>query len=313
MVSVVAISYNQEEYVIESLDSILRQSYRNIELIVSDDASSDETLKLIRLWLNRNGARFIRTEIITSNENLGICKNLSKGLRIAEGYWIKPIACDDILESNAISKYVEYAQERRCDLVFSQLEKFKGQFGNNKKIGKYLNQKKIEALKKTPELILRELIYTNILPAPSAFYSRHLLENVGGIDTNFKHLDDWPLWLRMMPKISILGWIDIPLVLYRVSEKSLSQGKENKPIRELLYQDHVALYNKYQKNMATIAIRWDIYLQYLRRKIVFEYLGNTWLAYVAMMPMQLLSPQLYFRITIKTASGFIGRIKDDKN
>jgi glycosyltransferase involved in cell wall biosynthesis len=295
LVSVVAISYNQEEYVIECLDSILRQSYSNIELIVSDDSSSDETLRLIRLWLDQHRTRFIRTEIITSNENFGICKNLSNGLRSARGYWIKPIACDDILDVNAISQYVEYAQERCCELIFSQLEKFEGKSGSRKMIGKYLSPEQVVSLSQKTDILVKDLIYTNILPAPSAFYSRRLLECVGGVDTNFKHLDDWPLWLRMLPKISMLGWIDKSLVLYRVSEKSLSQSKDNKPIRDLLYQDHVLLYKNYQKSMVNILGRWDLYLQYLRRKIVFEYLGNKRLAFVVLMPLQLLSPQLLIR------------------
>ena len=69
LVTVVVITYNSSKYVIETLDSIYNQTYTNLELIISDDCSKDDTIKICEDWLKKNGNRFYHTEIITTEIN----------------------------------------------------------------------------------------------------------------------------------------------------------------------------------------------------------------------------------------------------
>lgn len=293
LVSIVAIAFNQAEFVLETLNSILAQDYGHIELIVCDDGSNDGTPELIRAWLVQHEDRFHRTQLLAGEVNEGVCRNLAKGMACATGEWIKPIACDDLLSMDAISKFVAYAQEQGCELLFSQMTLFRGHDTPLQTFGNYLSDARIGQVGGSPVGLLRTIRLDNFLPAPSAFYTRRLLERVGGIDVGFKHMDDWPLWLRMLPEVERVGWIDKPLVLYRISDKSISQKRAYKPISALLYADQQRLYRELQLPFMRRTDRWHLQLQTWRKTLVFEHLGNTWMAYRLLMPLQFLSPKTW--------------------
>src|SRR5690606_12047202 len=106
LVSVVVITYNSAKYVLATLESIKAQTYQNIELIVSDDCSNDDTVEICRSWMVENCERFIRTELITTEKNKGIPANCNRGVTASQGLWIKIIAGDDLLLPNCISHNV---------------------------------------------------------------------------------------------------------------------------------------------------------------------------------------------------------------
>ena len=72
LVSVVVVTYNSALTIVETLESVKNQSYQNIELIITDDASKDNTLKLCKDWLDQNGNRFPLFRIIESEKNTGV-------------------------------------------------------------------------------------------------------------------------------------------------------------------------------------------------------------------------------------------------
>ena len=65
LVSVIVVSYNSEKTIIETLDSILMQTYKNIEIVVSDDKSSDRTISIVKEWMQKNGSA-VKTKIVES-------------------------------------------------------------------------------------------------------------------------------------------------------------------------------------------------------------------------------------------------------
>ena len=75
LVSVPVITYNSSKFVLETLESIKAQTYQNIELIISDDCSTDNTVELCQKWVEENKERFVRTQIITSDLNTGVSAN----------------------------------------------------------------------------------------------------------------------------------------------------------------------------------------------------------------------------------------------
>ncbi len=97
LVSVVLVTYNSAQYVIETLESIKAQTWQQIELIVSDDCSTDKTAELCSNWIDCNKGRFSKTKMITVLQNSGIPANCNRGLRAAQGEWVKIISGDDIL------------------------------------------------------------------------------------------------------------------------------------------------------------------------------------------------------------------------
>ena len=95
-VSVVVITNNSVKCIIDTLESVKEQTYKNIELIVSDDGSTDETLTLVKEWLDINEGRFTHNSIVESEINTGITKNCNRGTKVAIGKYIKLIAGDDL-------------------------------------------------------------------------------------------------------------------------------------------------------------------------------------------------------------------------
>ena len=109
LVSVVLITYNSSSYVLDTLESVKNQTWDNIELIVSDDGSTDDTITICSSWIAENQNRFYKVVLITVAENTGIPSNCNRGLRATQGEWLKIISGDDILLNSCISQYLSTA------------------------------------------------------------------------------------------------------------------------------------------------------------------------------------------------------------
>lgn len=123
LVSIVVITYNSSEYVLETLESAKAQTYTNIELIVSDDCSTDETVSICKKWFEANKDRFVNTIMVEAEINSGVPANANRGLAECKGEWIKFIAGDDILVSTGIEEFVK-KYEGGGDLVVCDLQRF---------------------------------------------------------------------------------------------------------------------------------------------------------------------------------------------
>src|SRR3954453_22702927 len=101
-VSIIILTYNSAKFVIETLQSAEKQTYRNIELIISDDGSKAKTIEICNEWMLKNQDRFLRIELLTVQLNTGIPANCNRGVKAAQGEWVKIIAGDDILHPKCI-------------------------------------------------------------------------------------------------------------------------------------------------------------------------------------------------------------------
>ena len=97
LVSIVVVTYNSSEFVLETLESAKIQTYKNIELIVTDDCSKDNTLEIVKDWVDKNKDSFIHTLVLEATVNTGISGNCNRGCNASKGEYIKTIAGDDTL------------------------------------------------------------------------------------------------------------------------------------------------------------------------------------------------------------------------
>lgn len=107
LVSVIIPSYNHENYVKDTIESIIAQTYKNIELIVIDDGSKDSTWQKIQEMRDKCEERFIKVHFETK-ENEGTCKTLNKLLSLAQGEFIYLIASDDLAKPQAIENEINF-------------------------------------------------------------------------------------------------------------------------------------------------------------------------------------------------------------
>lgn len=203
LVTVGVITYNSEITIIEALESVKNQSYHNIELIISDDASCDETVSLCDNWCRKNKSHFVRTEILTIKENTGVPSNINRIIKTANGHWLRLLSGDDVLLPNCIetllfhsnvhpefrwmaSKYKVYndiIDERHFDKKRSERE-FSEQ---------YLNLFKNDRL-----TFLHCMIRNHFIASP--FFQISLLREIGGYDEKYRLCEDMPLTIKLLEK-----------------------------------------------------------------------------------------------------------------
>ena len=119
LVTILAVSYNQEKYVLETLNSIKAQTYPNIQLIIADDGSKDNTKQLIRGWIaeHRPGTLFLDHPI-----NMGLTRNLNSASSYILGEYYQHIGCEDNMLPNKIELQVNYfLQHPEADIIYSDM------------------------------------------------------------------------------------------------------------------------------------------------------------------------------------------------
>lgn len=114
-VSVIIPSYNSEEYIAQALTSVFNQSYRNLEVILIDDASSDSSADIALSFRDK------RLKIIKNHQNKGVSYSRNRGIREAQGKWIALLDSDDWYAPKRLEKLLEIAELSNGDLVADDL------------------------------------------------------------------------------------------------------------------------------------------------------------------------------------------------
>lgn len=225
LVSVVVITYNSSKYVLETLESAKNQTYQNIELIVSDDCSTDDTVAVCRDWIEKNKGRFVRTKLIESEINTGIPANCNRGYKEAKGEWVKGIAGDDILVVDGIESFIcQYNGEDY--IVAGNYQSFK-----TSPTGERLLYKEVELLgrivkiynspvKHQYETMLRECFVN----APSVIIRRNLFNLIGYFDESYRMMEDRPFWLKCLSNGYKIGYIPVLMTYYRKAQGSITSN-----------------------------------------------------------------------------------------
>lgn len=215
LISIIAVCYNHQKYVVETLDSIINQTYTNIQLIIMDDCSSDNSVKVIQEWIDLNKKECV---FIAHKQNKGVCKTLNESLKHVKGKYFKLISCDDVLIENYLEVITNVFENRseNIGLVYSDMETIdeNGLIINKSYLFDRLN------LSKLPDSINFNTIYSkNIIAAPSVIYRTKILETVGTYTENFL-FEDFDFNLRVLKKFKCV-LIPKVLVKYRILESSL--------------------------------------------------------------------------------------------
>ncbi len=297
LVSVVIVTYNSSETVIETLESIYNQTYKDLELIVSDDCSKDKTVPLCEEWLRNNKDRFYNTQLLCVDKNTGISANLNRAIKKANGIWIKSLAGDDLLEPSCLAECVKFVFEKRCQICMVKLQLFDGNEIINRDIEQYLENNMYRYLKlNNREKQYKRVLYKHILPGPGIFYSKRLWEKIGGFDENYRDFEEYSFELKVL-KIERVFFLDSPLVKWRQRVGSLThRSKSPATINDIDFFFKVRRPLLLKNRMFLHYIDCMIFY-YIKKKIEIE---DKSILYKLLW---LLSPLFYIRyITIKTKS-----------
>lgn len=229
LVSVVVPSYNHGRFVEQALDSVAAQTWPHIELVVLDDASTDDAPERIRAWAERADCSPI---IELSSENRGVCAAFNHARTLISGDYVAFMAADDWMEPERIDRQVRRMQEagERCGLVYSDVHRVDEE-------GASLGE---PAGGPHPEGdVYIALLRENFIPAPAVLMRRAALEAAGPYDTRLR-AEDYDMWLRIAFRWEI-AYEPGALVNYRILSSSVfnSAGVRRSADRFTILTKHV--------------------------------------------------------------------------
>lgn len=272
LVSVVIITYNSSQYVCETLDSVYNQDYKKIEVIISDDCSKDNTIDMVKEWLDKNGHRFVKSEIVTTPVNTGLPANCNRGIRASNGEWVKIIAGDDLLIPNCISTYMSFVQSHPDNKVlFARSKPFRAIGDDKSYLPSVPSDDKLDYINKFNEssaheqfrILLRDGCF---IQAPTVFAQTSFLKD-NPYSEEYKFEEDYEMWLKLTKLGNCLHIIFKETVLYR-RDNSLSLRRNDyysrnyMSTRQLFFWNECLDYFK-QENLP------DAYNKY--RKVLLRY------------------------------------------
>lgn len=270
LVSVVVVTYNFEEVVIETLESIKNQTYPRIELVITDDNSTDRTIEICKEWLEKNKNRFENIIILESKKNNGPTKNYNIGLRASTGEWIKYIS-DDIMDSNFIEDAIKIASSNlNIEILFSQCKSFFGELKNKNFGGVFPENKDLYKYELTSKEQLKYMLEGCFVAAPTNFIKKSLLEEMNYCDERYKFFEDYPLWIKILESGRELYFNNKVNLYYRRWEKSVSYNKDNY-LNKRQVEFHREYFNNEQKYKIKDKIkRFEKNLEIYRDEIIIK-------------------------------------------
>ncbi len=226
LVSIIIPCYNHEKFLPDCLESILKQTYENIELLICDDCSPDASWDVIMEYAPRLKARFSRIELLQNLTNYGVTKNVNRMLCMAKGEFVKIIASDDAMTPSAIGEMTAFLlNNTQIDVVVS----------NGVKVSEeqhYPGFDAVERLYPSPpdfhgrDFFLR-VARCNPISAPAAMVRMSVYNTYGLYDENVK-VEDYEFWLRILHHGNAhFAFLDSDLLYYRISANSMTSLSAN--------------------------------------------------------------------------------------
>ncbi len=208
--SVIIPTYNRLALLAEAIESVLNQTYRDFELIVVDDGSTDETSEMIRSVAPRD-FKYLR------QEHLGVSAARNNGARAAKGNYLAFLDSDDLWFPEKLEKQADFFSEHPDSQVCHTGEIW---IRNGRRI--YPKKKH----QKSGGFIFNRAVELCIVSPSSIAIKKEIFSSVGGFDKKLPAAEDYDLWLRLLSRYPI-GFIKEPLVVKRAGDwQQLSTATE---------------------------------------------------------------------------------------
>lgn len=228
VVSVIIPSYNCERYIAETINSVLGQTFRNLELIVVDDGSTDRTQEIVKSF----GAP-VR---LVTQANARVCAARNRGIAEARGTFICLMDHDDYWFPNKLTDQVHALNKHpEADVAYSPFIMWypgaDGKFPDPASLAPEAAPADID-----PEYsgwVYHRLLLDCIMLTSSAMFRKEVFENCGTFDVNLPYSEDWDLWLRISRKHAFVK-LRHPTTLYRQHP-----GQGNRLVRDIDYRSEL--------------------------------------------------------------------------
>jgi glycosyltransferase involved in cell wall biosynthesis len=204
LVSVVLPVYNGEKYLADAINSILVQTFSDFELILIDDGSTDGSLKILKVFEQRDP----RVRVI-ARENHGLVNTLNDAIDIALGSWLARMDQDDIALPNRLERQLEWLGTRGADISGSWVQRFGS------------SDKRLVKLRQTDEAIKMEILFRSPFAHPSVMMRTELAKRLK-YNMECEKAEDYDLWERAAEAGYKMTNVQEVLLMYRVHDTQIS-------------------------------------------------------------------------------------------
>ena len=250
LVSVIIPCYNHENFVQDCIQSVIDQTYQNIELIIIDDGSIDSSIEKIMEMVGACEKRFTSFEF-RYRPNKGLSATLNEAIDWCQGVFVSPIASDDMMFSHKTERQVDLLHEQNAIVaVFGAVQLINN---DNINIGYIKQEKKIFEFK--------DLIYKDsFLPAPTQMIRLDVLRDVGGFAEGMI-IEDWYIYLKLLETGKKILYIDEFFCAYRTHDSNTFSNPYKMSLGRLQVLNEFSKHEAYKK--AFLKVCWDNALETL--------------------------------------------------
>jgi len=208
LVSVIMPCYNMASYISDSIKSVVAQTYPNWELLIVDDASTDETVKIIESYSQTDS----RIRFATKTQNSGIADTRNQCIQMAQGQFLAFLDADDIWHPEKLEKQLKFMVEKNVGFTYSTYD-WIDEDGNT--LNKFINT--------IGNLDYETYLRNTIIGCSTVMVNKTIIGDV--VVPKFRTSEDTATWLDILKKGFLAYAIDEPLVSYRIRQHSASSNK----------------------------------------------------------------------------------------
>lgn len=207
LVSIITPSYNSADFIGDTIDAILSQTYPHWELLITDDCSIDNSVEIIEEYARRDAR--IKLQKLEKNSGAGVCRN--KSIEAARGRYIAFCDSDDVWMPQKLEKQLAFMEKKGCALSYSSYI-LMDEDRNEKGIMVCMRKIDFASMKRDDGIGCLTAMYDT--------------EKVGKMYmSSIRKRQDWGLWLEILAKCKVAYGIKEPLAYYRIRSGSISNNK----------------------------------------------------------------------------------------
>lgn len=264
LVSICIPAYNSGRYIRETIESVRAQTYRELEILVVDDASADDTVAVVRKLQKADG----RIRLICNDRNLGMVENWTKAITQSRGKYVKLLPADDLLYPDCIAQSVAVLKRHKeVSLVVGRTDLVNDA---GEKIGRYPHPP-LSGIYDGDKMIKWSVLITQMYGNPvCALFRRADFDRFAAFDPKIPYILDFDLWIALSAfgRIAVLRQVNNAFRVRTDSNTGKLVGKE----RRKYNAEHIRLIRKYEKtgvlHLTPFAYAFAVFFRWLRNYLI---------------------------------------------
>ena len=219
LISILIPAYNHQDYVVQTLDSILNDGFEDKEIVIINDGSTDQTDQVIKKWIDKNSHKININ--YKSRENRGLTKTLNELLSLSSGSYLVALASDDYLLDGGLEKrYLYLVSHPEKYAVFSDCIVVDNDSKKTHESGLFELRNADKKRLSTDSGIKKEFISNFAVPGPVLMVKRDFYSQFGGYNEEM-YMEDFDLYLKFASK-NLIGFLDEKVSAYRLHDANMS-------------------------------------------------------------------------------------------